>query len=559
MPLNTPRPPIVWGIAGHDSSGGAGLSADQRAFDAMGVHLCPVVACVTAQQSQGVEAVFALPAAQLDAQLQALAHDMPPRAIKTGLLGSVQAIECVARWVDTLRAQTPAGQDPHQHVALVVDPVLKASAGGVPFSDEAIVRAYRALLLPRATVVTPNRPEAAQLLQADATSSADLSLEAIPDLAQSLQAMGAQAVLVTGGDSTEHAAERSHSVDWLATPHAQGWLTAPRLPTPHHHGTGCTLASGIAAALALGHVAADACVLGKMLTHHALMHSRSAGAGRGPVVAQAGFAAGPAHGGAPLPWLGLGRALPWALSTAHPAGFRSFTPPADGLYGIVATAPMVDAALQAGLRCLQLRHKATEGLSAHLSATIDMAAQAGAQLFINDHWQAALAHPEPTQLHTAYRLGLHLGQEDLQAMTEAQREALCAASGRVMLGLSSHSLWELARAAGCAPSYIACGPVKATTTKDMPWLPQGLDNLRWWVAHSPAPIVAIGGLLTADDIAPLMAARPAAWCVVRGLGPNAQTMREARTAFAEAMAALAPAMTGPPWPHPVLPHHGAYG
>ncbi|MEY2843466.1 MAG: hypothetical protein RI920_1503, partial [Pseudomonadota bacterium] len=119
MSASHPRA-IVWSIAGLDTAGGAGLSADQRAADALGAHLCPVAACLTAQHSQGVDAIFPVDAAQLEAQLQALASDLRPRAIKTGLLGSVAAIETVARWVDRLRADAPAGTDPHRHLALVV-------------------------------------------------------------------------------------------------------------------------------------------------------------------------------------------------------------------------------------------------------------------------------------------------------------------------------------------------------------------------------------------------------------------------------------------------------
>lgn len=577
MPLNTPRPPIVWSIAGTDSSGGAGLSADLRAADAMGVHLCPVVACVTAQQSQGVEAVFALPADQLDAQLQALAHDMPPRAIKTGLLGSVAAIACVARWVDVLRAQTPTGQDPHRHLALVVDPVLKASAGGAAFSDAAIVKAYRDLLLPRATVITPNRAEARALLglpiHADEGTAA-AQAHTVPDLALALAETGPLSVMVTGGDACEHMqpdaerhvadADGTHSLDWLHTPQAQGWLSAPRVPTAHHHGTGCTLATGIASGWALGHGPADACVLAKMLTHHALMHGHAAGAGRGPVQARTGFAMGPANGGAPLPHLGLGRELPWTLQRPAQA-FVPYTAPDDGLYGIVASAEGIGWALQAGLRCLQLRHKSPVGLDAHLPRSLQLADEAGAQLFVNDHWQAALAQTEPTPTGKPDALGacshksqgLHLGQEDLLALTAAERAQLCAAHGRVMLGLSSHSVWELSRAAGCGASYIACGPVQATTTKDMPWRPQGMDNLRWWVANSPAPVVAIGGLLTEDDLARFAACNPIALCVVRALGSDLAEMlaalprlRAAVRLGRQAGEGITPAC--PPLPHPVL-------
>ena len=105
-------PPIVWSIAGTDSGGGAGLSADQRAADAFGVHLCPVVAAVTAQHSRAVTHIEPMSPALIDAQLRALADDMPPRVIKTGLLGSAEQVRLVAQWVDRMRLRAP--------VALVV-------------------------------------------------------------------------------------------------------------------------------------------------------------------------------------------------------------------------------------------------------------------------------------------------------------------------------------------------------------------------------------------------------------------------------------------------------
>ncbi|MBP6614163.1 MAG: bifunctional hydroxymethylpyrimidine kinase/phosphomethylpyrimidine kinase, partial [Aquabacterium sp.] len=469
------RPPVIWSIAGQDSAGGAGLSADQRAADALGVHLCPVVSALTAQHSREVEAVFPVPAAQLESQLRALSGDLPPRAIKTGLLGSVTAIETVARWVDHWRAQTPAGSDPHRQLALIVDPVLGASAGGTPFSDEAIVAAYRTLLLPRATVITPNRAEARRLLGEPATH--DGPAAALPALARALRTLGARSVVITGGDAPMRSDGRTsaHCLDWLDSPHAQGWLTAPRVPTPHTHGTGCTFASGVAAAWALGHVEADAIVLARMLTHHALARSHAAGQGAGPVMAHADFAAGTQAGGAPLPWLGLGEELPWQLTLGDadapvPAPlFQPFAPPPDGLYGIVPDSVQLGHALQAGLRCVQLRHKNHIGLQAHLDRSVALCQAQSAQLFINDHWRAALqtlAHRFETESSGPNAaVGLHLGQEDLLALDASDRHTLLDARQRLMLGLSSHSLWELARAAGCGASLIACGPVQPTTTK----------------------------------------------------------------------------------------------
>ncbi|MDO9158793.1 MAG: bifunctional hydroxymethylpyrimidine kinase/phosphomethylpyrimidine kinase, partial [Burkholderiaceae bacterium] len=148
--------PLVWVIAGNDSGGGAGLSADQRAMAAFGVHACPVVATVTAQNSVAVTRVEAVSPELLDAQLAALAADMPPAAIKTGLLGNPEQVAVVARWVDQLRLHHPS-------LPLVVDPVLRASTGH-DLATDALCQAIRLLLLPRATLVTPNRAEAKRLL-----------------------------------------------------------------------------------------------------------------------------------------------------------------------------------------------------------------------------------------------------------------------------------------------------------------------------------------------------------------------------------------------------------
>lgn len=265
--------PIAWSIAGNDSGGGAGLSADARAAEAFGVHLCPVVAAVTAQNSVGVTRVAPVTPDLLEAQLAALATDLPPAAIKTGLLGSADNVAVVARWVDRLRQRAP--------VALVVDPVLGASTGAA-FADAATLAAYRALLLPRATVVTPNGREARALVADEGPA---------PAWAQALRAQGAQAVAITGGDDVQ--ARPGWSLDWVDTPQASGWLALPRIDTPHTHGTGCTFASSAASALALGFAPADALVLAKMATTQALRAGHAAGQGAGPVGAPSGFGVQP--------------------------------------------------------------------------------------------------------------------------------------------------------------------------------------------------------------------------------------------------------------------------
>lgn len=527
--------PVVWSVAGNDSGGGAGLSADLRAAAAFGVHLCPVVAALTAQNSHAVLQVQAVTPDLLDAQLAALAEDMPPAVIKTGLLGSAENMAVLAGWVDRLREQAP--------VALVVDPVLSATSGGVAFADDAIIAAYRMQLLPRATLVTPNLQEARQLAGA---AAADNSTQA---LARALQDAGAAAVVVTGGSElTRDPRWARQSRDWMATRNATGWLALPRLQTFHTHGTGCTFASSAASALALGFDVADALVLAKMATRFALAHSHEAGGGRGPVHLRPGFATTSGL----LPSLTWGdEALPAPASdpagAIHPALQEGG---GTGLYAIVDSAARLQQVLQAGARTVQLRIKRPAGADAAWHSTlrqtlVDALAtcqQADATLVVNDHWPLALELAQSGQRD----LALHLGQEDLLALTAAQREQL-RGSG-VSLGISSHSLWELARARGMAPWYVACGPVWPTLTKAMPWRPQGLDNLAWWVHMAGVPVVAIGGVLEYAQATQAARSGAAAICVVRGLGDDPlQAWPQWRSAV-QAAAGL------PPLPVPVLPH-----
>ncbi|WP_395704269.1 bifunctional hydroxymethylpyrimidine kinase/phosphomethylpyrimidine kinase [Aquabacterium sp.] len=515
-------PPIVWSIAGTDSGGGAGLAADLRAADAFGVHLCPVVAVVTAQHSRAVTRIEPVAPDLLEAQLAALAEDMPPRVIKTGLLGSAAQVRCVARWVDRLREAGP--------LALVVDPVLRASSGA-SFADAALLAAYRDALLPRATLVTPNRAEAARLLGLDGADAADVGAVAndsdLPALARALQALGTQSVAITGGDSPD---AEGQVLDWIATPQAAGWLAAPRIGTPRTHGTGCTFASSAAAALALGFVPADALVLAKMATLHALRRAQPAGRGAGPVRAAEGFGADPAL----LPQLSWGEAP--CFAAPRPGTGR--TP--LGLYAIVDSAERVRQVLAAGVRTVQLRikcdHSDAPALAAEIRAAIAACEAAGAQLFVNDHWRLAQGLGAG---------GVHLGQEDLLALGEAGRAALREAG--LPLGISSHSLWELARARALAPRYIACGPVWPTLTKAMPWCPQGLHNLAWWCAVAGAPVVAIGGLLAPEQFVQAAQCGADGACAVRVLGDDpALTVPPLQQALARGRAA-------PRWPVPALP------
>lgn len=507
--------PVIWSIAGTDSAGGAGIAADQRAADACGVHLCTVVAAVTAQNSCAVERIDAMDPALLDAQMAALEHDLPPAAVKTGLLGGAAQVACVAGWIDRLRQRGP--------VALVVDPVLSASTGA-GFADAETVAAYRDLLLPRATLITPNRREAARLAGWDH----DMAQGDVPALAIALRALGAEAVCITGGD-----ADDALALDWIDTPHAAGWLASPRIGTPHRHGTGCTFASAAAASMARGFVTADALVLAKMATAQALRGGAAAGQGAGPVRAAPGFARDPSL----LPQLSWSRVTRFAPFVAAPPAVPL------GLYAIVDSVQRLVEVVNAGVRTVQLRIKSPvpDDLRQQVADAIAHCRAADVQLFVNDHhWLAR-------ELGAS---GLHLGQEDLLALDDDERQAL-ASPGGPALGVSSHSLWELARARSLSPRYIACGPVWPTLTKDMPWRPQGLDNLAWWSGMAGYPVVAIGGILSPHHAGAAARCGADGVCVVRGLGVDL-----ARTVPVFAQAVQAGHRTGPApmrdWPAPTL-------
>jgi hydroxymethylpyrimidine kinase/phosphomethylpyrimidine kinase/thiamine-phosphate diphosphorylase len=462
--LSTSEPggrPIVWTIAGTDSGGGAGVLADARMLEVFDVHGAAAVAAITAQNSHAVRHVEPVPAAVLDAQLDALADDLPPRAIKTGLLGNVDNLRVVTRWVERLRTRSGTAWP-----ALIVDPVLRATTGA-SFADEALRTAYRDELLPLATLATPNIEEARTLAPAGVASSPAA-------LAAAWRAFGVGAVVVTGGDvvhrvPAETGATPSLACDWLDSTLVRGSLALPRIDTPHSHGTGCAFSSAAAAALALGYPAADAVALAKMATAEALRHGYPAGSGAGPVSPRRGFA----------------RRIDNLPGRGPSAAFAPLQVSGPPLYAIVDSPAWVARVLHAGVRLVQLRIKdAPHTLVDDLRQAIALARRVGAVLFVNDHWELALELGAD---------GVHLGQDDLASAGEA---AIAELQRRgVMLGISTHSIWEVCRAWALRPSYIAVGPVHRTTLKAMPWIPQGEANLAYWCRLlAPTPVVAVGGI-----------------------------------------------------------------
>ena len=227
---------IALTIAGSDSGGGAGIQADLKTFSALGVYGASVITAVTAQNTRAVTAVEAVSPALIRAQIEAVFADLPPQAVKTGMLGDSQTICTVA---DSLAAVAL----PY----LVIDPVMVAKSGDKLLADAAIAT-LRERLIPLATLITPNLPEAGELLGRPVTTRDDM-----PQAAADLLALGCHAVLLKGGHLAGDASD-----DLLLTTGGATWLSAARHPGKNTHGTGCTLSAAITAGLARGLALVDA-------------------------------------------------------------------------------------------------------------------------------------------------------------------------------------------------------------------------------------------------------------------------------------------------------------
>jgi len=249
-------------IAGSDSSGGAGIEADLKTFEAHGVWGTAAITAVTAQNTLGVQAVEALSPEVVRAQIASVVSDLGVDAAKTGMLSSAEVVEAVASTVAEL------GVWP-----LVVDPVMVASAGGRLLDADA-VEALRALLLPRATVLTPNMAEAAVLVGFEVTDRAGMERAA-----RALADMGPDVVLVKGGHL-----EGADSPDCLLVAgEAPVWLEGARLAAHGAHGSGCVLAAAICSELARGMEPADACLAAKRFVERAIEAGPVLGEGVVPV------------------------------------------------------------------------------------------------------------------------------------------------------------------------------------------------------------------------------------------------------------------------------------
>jgi hydroxymethylpyrimidine/phosphomethylpyrimidine kinase len=253
--------PTALTIAGSDSGGGAGIQADLKTFAAHGVFGTSAITAVTAQNTLGVVAWQAIPSDLVTAQIEAVAGDIGADAVKTGMLANAAIVEAVAAAIRDLDLPN-----------LVVDPVMIAKGGDRLLEEEA-VQAIRVELLPIAHVVTPNIAEAEAL-----AGMRVASLDEMRAAGTRILEMGPRVVLVKGGHL-----DGPESIDVVVTREGTYELRGPRIPTRNTHGTGCTLASAIAARLAMGADDRTALTRAREYLEGAIRHAQAIGRGHGPL------------------------------------------------------------------------------------------------------------------------------------------------------------------------------------------------------------------------------------------------------------------------------------
>ncbi len=445
--------PSVLCISASDSLGLSGMQADLRAIESMNVHGACVVTATTAQNQQTFLSLNEVSDQAFESQLDALYQQDIFSVIKIGLIANEQQVKILINHAI------------FKHKKIILDPVLAATAGNIENSNSRL-RGIK-LLLPFVTLLTPNVQEVKALLNLK-----DKVLD-IKKSAMALLALGVESVLIKGGHGEVIGQDYFYNTEHCF------FIKQEPLDSSYSRGTGCAMASIVAAALANGASIMDAVVMAKMQIAAGFKQKFKIDSSSGSLL----FPKWCHH----LDYSAqqeLEVALPQLYKNPEECEYRFA--PCDGplgLYPVVDRAHWLETLLPLGINIIQLRIKdlTADALKQEIEKAALISQKYNCKLYINDYWQLAIECD-------AY--GVHLGQEDIDDAD------LCAiAKAGLRLGLSSHCFYEVARAKTLKPSYIAFGPVYSTQSKDMPWVPQGPQGLHYWRQHLPnVPIVAIGGI-----------------------------------------------------------------
>ncbi|KAK9677995.1 hypothetical protein RND81_11G181100 [Saponaria officinalis] len=444
--------PHVMTVAGSDSGAGAGIQADLKACAALGVYCSTVITAVTAQNTAGVQGVHILPEDFMAEQLKSVLSDMEVDVVKTGMLPSIGMVKVL---LQHLKEYPPK--------ALIVDPVMVSTSGDV-LAGSSVLPVFREELFPMADLVTPNLREASILL-------GGMQLETVYDMqcaAKLIYDMGPRNVLVKGGDLPAS----MDAVDVFFDGNNVCEFSSSRIDTRNTHGTGCTLASSIAAELAKGLSMLSAIKLAKRFVDAALDYGKDMAIGRGPQ--------GP-----------FDHFLKLKSAVGKSVAPRAFRPEDLFLYAVTdsrmnkkwgrSIADAVRAAIDGGATIVQLREKDVETRDFLEAAKecINICHSKGVPLLINDRVDIALACDAD---------GVHVGQSDMPV-----RLVRSLLGPEKIIGISCKTPEQARLAWIQGADYIGSGGVFPTNTKANN-LTIGLDGLKAVCTASKLPVVAIGGI-----------------------------------------------------------------
>ncbi|CAL1352604.1 unnamed protein product [Linum trigynum] len=455
LEVSRKKVPHVLTVAGSDSGAGAGIQADLKACAARGVYCSTVITAVTAQNTAGVQGINIVPDEFVAQQLKSVLSDMEVDVVKTGMLPSIEIVKVLQRSLKEFPVR-----------AVVVDPVMVSTSGDV-LADPSILSSFREELLMMADILTPNLKEASNLL-------GGMRLETVADMrhaAKLLHSLGPRSVLVKGGDLPES----FDAVDVFFDGEEYHELRSPRVKTRNTHGTGCTLASCIAAELAKGSSMLSAVKLAKRYVETALEYSKDIILGNG--------AQGP---------------FDHFLRLKHNSGTGvTFSGNDLFLYAVTDSGmnekwgrPMevaVKEAIEGGASIIQLREKTAETRKfiETAKACLEICRPYKVPLLINDRIDVALASDAD---------GVHLGQSDTPAQV-----ARALLGPEKAIGVSCKTVEQAHKAWLDGADYIGCGGVYPTSTKANNTT-VGLDGLKTVCLASKLPVVAIGGINASNAI-----------------------------------------------------------
>ncbi|MBT3135168.1 thiamine phosphate synthase [Alteromonas sp. ALT199] len=482
------RLPVIWCVGGVDSSGGAGITRDAITLADLNVHACVLTTQLTVQSNLQLLNKESVSASALNQQWQVLYEDTPPRAIKIGAIANDEQALLLCARIQSLIKPRPF---------VIWDPVLSSSSGGVltDLSESVIDE-----LLNTVDLVTPNIDELAWLSNLPVNDDTSLA-----SAINRLIGKGAKSVYVKGG----HAEWQAQAYDTFVCASHTLHFCQPKVNNGKLRGTGCMLASAIAAFIVHDYCIEDALTLANAYvcevrrstlcepdTDSAKAHNhgdslptyfpRSNGfPSRAASFPKVNFhQGGTVFYNKDLCLENLSNSVPPSESEqGNIARFPTLTYTNLGIYPVVDSVEWIARLWPTGVKIIQLRVKegSQQEIRQQIKDAIELVAHTNCQLFINDYWELAIELG-------AY--GVHLGQEDLDA---ADLNAIRSAGLR--LGISTHGFAEIQRVRALTPSYIALGHIFPTNTKDMPSKPQGIERLAKYVKLCEGiPTVAIGGI-----------------------------------------------------------------